>query len=395
MLLLTMLGLAHAQDAAAAEDDEPIDWSEIVLVWPDKFARWRDTRWWVGMELLYPIGLVLAAEENASFRTVALQAKAVIACDQEYTMGRKRLEVGCEIEDIAVRATSVNRFATERGRKIVQRVLDDIDDSLTGAKITLQVNDRGAITNIGLDGLEDQNARERLRAETLRQVLARLIVPFHMKLPKSGVREGQWVEYDSDLMTMPASDASQGSSMIAHYMNFYQGHLLVQDIGAGQTMIRRPPAADWRDEAFDDGTPSIDAPQGTPDIGVGAIGADSSVSAANPSFRPPGSVFEVPLGYRLDMNGVSIYNVDNGVMEERVWSMVGRPYAQNPGNLKLWYTGRIQLLGADDKPDLGPSEQVGYPEAPIPGLPPWTPVDPELAKTLASTPPPTRRPSRK
>lgn len=376
MYLLALLGLATAE-----EPEEPIDYAEVVLVWPDKFARWRDTRWFVGMELLYPVGLVLSAEEDASFRTIALQTKAVIACDQEHKLGGRRLEVGCTIEDITVQATSVNRFKTKRGKEIVQRVLDDIDTSLTGAKVQLQTNERGSIMNIGLDGVSDDNTRERLRAETLRQVLARLFYPFHMKLPKSGVREGQWVEYDSDLMTMPSATASRGSSMIVHYMNFYKGYLLVQDIGAGQVQVDRPPQAAWIDEEID--TTAADA-----------ASSEDGDSAAFDQILP-NNVFDVPIGYKLHLDGVSIYNVDNGVMEERVWSMTGRPNAQNPGNLKLWYSGKIALLGDDDKPDLGKTQQISYPGLQIPGLPAWTSVDPQMAESLDVPPPRTRPASNK
>jgi hypothetical protein len=95
-----------------------------------------------------------------------------------------------------------------------------------------------------------------------------------------------------------------------------------------------------------------------------------------------GTYTEDGLAYALRMDGVSIYNVDNGIMEERVYSMRGKPSAANPSTLGFWYAGRIQLLGEQDRPDVGPTRQVGYPGLAIEGLPAWLPVDPEIAKDL-------------
>jgi hypothetical protein len=154
----------------------------------------------------------------------------------------------------------------------------------------------------------------------------------------------------------------------------------VQDIGAGQVQGSRPEQTDWK--------PSRSASESVPDD------SEDAQFATNPGFSTPDRVFDIPLGYKLHLDGVSIFNVDNGVMEERVWSMQGRPVVQNPSNLKLWYSGRIKLLGDDDKPDLGKTQQIGYPGAPIPGLDPWLPVDPEMAKGL-NVPLPVRQPSKK
>lgn len=378
MTLLAALA-AFAQDPApTANPLEDQDFSEVVLVWPDKFARWQKTRWWVGMELLFPPGLPLDAEENKGFNSIALQTKAIIACDQNAELGRKAIEVMCEIEDIALQATSIRRFKKESDRQLVQDVLDDLDAGLTGAQIQLQTNERGAITNVGLEGLDTRNTRLRMREEAMRQILARLVYPFHMKLQKDGVREGQWVEYDSDLMSMPSRFASQGHSMIVHYLNFYKGYLLVQDIGTGMVqidgMVQQAVGRDGQTQGPQRATAAIDR-----DAEEGASSTDVTFNPTDPNRA---NMLAGPISWKLHMDGVSIYNVDNGVMEERVWSIRGRPNAANPGNLHLWYAGKIRLLGESDHPDLGPTGQIGYPGFPIEGLPPWLPVDPQMAEGL-------------
>lgn len=373
MFLLAALGLA----VSAQEPQEPeMSFSDVVIVWPDKFARWRETRWWVGMELLFPPGIPMDdGLANKNFRSIALQVKSIIACDERATLGRKRLEVACHIEDIALQSTSVDRWKKEKDKQLVQDVLDDIDAALTGARLELQVNERGAITNVGIEGLDTSNNRLRTRAENLRQILARLVYPFHMKLPKNGVKEGHWVEYDSDLMTMPSGFTNQGSSMIVHYMNFYKGYLLVQDIGAG--MLITSPL------------------QRAQDLGIGDAGFDDPTFDDDDDDQAPEIAREEPtqlaqLGnYKLHLDGVSIYNIDNGIMEERVWAMHGRPNAASAtNNLRLHYAGRIRLLGDDDKPDLGPTRQIAYPNVTMAGLPDWTPVDPEMQDTLSAPLPP-------
>lgn len=362
-MLHWMTGLAFAQPAPTAPAEDTEDFSDVVYVWPDKFARWRNTRWHTVADLVFPPGLVLAAENNLQFRTVNLQVAAVLACDEEAELGRKRLEVRCTFEDIAIRATALRGHKSERRRAQVQRVLDEIDTTLTGSAIQLQTNERGAVTNIDLEGIDTRNLRQRERAETLRQVVARVVLPFHMKLDKGGMRKGHWVEFDSALMRMPATDASMGHTIVAHHLNPYRGHLLVQDIGEGTMSIPRPPRVS-------------DGPSEGRDPGLGD--PEDSLGSGNLTFQLPTPAFEVELAYKLRMDGVSIYDPSNGIMTERVWAVVGEPSAGNPGNLRLWYAGRIRMLGEDEHPDLGRSEQIGYPGISIAGFPEWRPADPEL-----------------
>ncbi|MCB9677783.1 MAG: hypothetical protein H6737_21955 [Alphaproteobacteria bacterium] len=372
--LLTLLsGLSWAQDGAAAAD-EPDDFAEVVLVWPDKFARWKDTRWLIATEVVIPTGMVFARTDNQGFRTFAWQIKAVIACDQDYKLGGKHIEVLCEIEDVAIQATSYNRFKREKDKQLVQEVLDELDHKLTNAKVQLQVSDRGSVTNVDLEGLPRKNQREGLINETLRQVTARMMYPFHMKLPKSGVKEGNWPEFDSELMSMPSLDGVRGFTTIVHWMNFYKGYLLVQDIGSGVVEVTSLPS---RIEGLNEGVDG--GGSASKDVGAGT-GADAPTLFSGLGLDEEPAI--VVTTWKLHMDGVSIYNVDNGIMEERVWSMSGTPTASNESLLKYWYSGRIQLLGADDDIDIGPTQQISYPGLEVEGLPVWLPADPELAKDL-------------
>ncbi len=355
-------GSAASDDDVAFEDD----FEDLVIVWPDEFARWRDTRWLIATEVVIPMGMSFGMTNNKAFRTFAWQVKGVVSCDQEHKMSRRAIEVFCEIEDFAIQSTSYDRFTRPRDKALVQEVLDDIDRKLTNATIELQVNKRGAVTNIGMRGLDRRNNRDARINETLRQIIARMFYPFHMKLPKNGVEEGVWPEFDSELMSMPSVDGIQGSSQISHWMNFYKGYLLVQDVGAGIVEVSRNTVNELGPNTFDDSEASGDSPP-TMASGLGI---------------PEGSFDEGGLRWKLGMDGVAIYNIDNGIMEERVWTMTGEPTATNPSLLKYWYSGRIQLLGDNDEPEIGKSQQISYPGIEIEGLPVWLPSDPEIAKDL-------------
>jgi hypothetical protein len=342
------------------------DYDDLVIVWPDQFARWRDTRWLIATEVVIPMGMVFGMTNNKEFRTFAWQVKGVVSCDQEHKNSRRAIEVLCQIEDFAIQSTSYDRFTRERDKQLVQEVLDDIDRKMTQASIELQVNRRGAVTNIGMRGLDRRNIRDAVINETLRQIIARMFYPFHMKLPKNGVQEGVWPEFDSELMSMPSVDGIQGSSQISHWMNFYKGYLLVQDVGEGIVELSWPTVQELGPNSLNDSERD----------------GDASPTLASGLGIPDGAFDEGGLRWKLGLNGVAIYNIDNGIMEERVWTMTGVPTATNPSLMEYWYSGRIQLLGDDDAPELGPSRQISYPGLEIEGLPVWLPADPEIAKDL-------------
>ena len=385
--MLTALAFLSAQPALADETKED-DFSEVVLVWPDKFARWKDTRWLITTEIVVPSGITFAARNNNGFRTIAFQIKAIVACDQDYKLSGKKIEVSCKVNDFALKSTSIDRYKTQRGRDLVQKVLDEIDETFTGSTIQLQVNNRGSVTDIDLEGIPARNDRERKRRETLRQIAARMMYPFHMKLPKSGVREGHWPEFNSELMTMPSLNGIKGTSTIVHWMNFYKGYLLVQDIGEGYVEVT-PPASPSVSVGGDNKSTDLgDTSRSTAGGGLGGGGGNDTIQTGPQTSSDPQeqvfdpTSFDRTLTYNLKMDGVSIYNIDNGVMEERVWSMKGFPTASNDSILSYWYAGRIQMLGEDAKPKLGATEQIGYPKVHFEHVPDWTPVDPEIAKDL-------------
>lgn len=327
MRLLLLAALAVSPFAIA--EDAP----EEIIVYGDPFLRWDDTRWLIETELALPYLITFQQEKNKNFRTAAFQLRAILHCTKEWRQGPHSFEVDCALEDFAMRATVFDDRTFSKEPFNAQPVLDEIDQKLTGAKLQIQVSDNGRVTNIDLEGLPKSNRRTNQIHETLRLVLGRLIIGFDMKLRKQRyMHSGQWVEYNPLLMTMPKpfEMATQGSSMLVHKLDVWKQHRIVQSLGKG----------------------------------VISYGQDESQNT-----------------FKAELNGVSIYDDDEGFMTERVWSLVARATAGSAMAFgaqprPFWQSGRIRHLGENDKPDIGDTLQVVLPgnEAP-PGYGHWIPFD--------------------
>jgi hypothetical protein len=215
-----------------------------------------------------------------------------------------------------VRTTLTIPFAVK-----VAKILAEADERLTGTKLQIQVSDDGQVQNVDIEGLEAHDQRTRRINETLRILLARMMAGFDMKLRKwNNLSEGQWVEYNPELMAMPTPDfvASRGSSILIHQLNKYRGERVVQSVGRGTI-------------SYGDGS--------------------------NENF------------FSTRFNGVSIYDPEEGYMTERVWSLFGTPTASSAiadagAGAPYWHAGRIRILGDGEVADVGPTEEVAMPGAP-------------------------------
>ncbi|HHO51521.1 MAG TPA: hypothetical protein ENK18_11750 [Deltaproteobacteria bacterium] len=384
LALLLALLLALSPHAAAADVLDP-EAAEEIIVYADDFARWDDTRWWISAELILPMGVTFARDMNQSFSSYAFQIQAVIACGKDHRLSKRRWEVSCEIEDVGLLATSLRRWRTERDRQLVEDVLAEIDAKLTGLKVQLQTDFKGGVTNIDLEGLETRNERQRAIQESLRQVVGRVMAGFHLRIPDHAQREGQWVEYRSALMQMPSLTASKGSTTLLHLVTPQQGLQIVQTVGEGTVAVSLP--VQRMASAGGSGAPAAGG------SGAPAARGDASTSGGlGPASAAPPSAVEGPdlLGvststesdldatYSLHATGVAVFDRSTGIMTERVWAVQGEPTASSAGGTRtapFRNVGRIQLLGPDEAPDLGPSTQIALPGQTIEGLGVWRPLE--------------------
>jgi hypothetical protein len=327
----TALGAFAVPGAAGADDLDP---TEEVVVWGDLFARWDDTRWMITTEVALPYEITLARDENQEFDTREVALKTVIGCNKDWRLNKRRYEVGCVIEDFAMQAAVSERRVTEQDIERAQAVLDEIDAKLSGAKLQLQVADDGRVTNLDLEGVPRQNRRQSDIQETLRQILSRVVVGFNLKLQKyNQLHEGKWYEYNSSILSVPgaSSTAAMGSNLVVHYLNPFQGHIIVQSIGKGMVSV--------------DGAPV----------------ANSAVQK---------------MDIALELIGVSTFDKAQGYMLERVWAINGSTTAASMFVSQPYYNaGRIWTLGELDKPDCGPTRVVNGRKQRVAGLPSWEPIE--------------------
>lgn len=361
-----MIGFLGWVSAAIAAPDEA---AEEIIVYGDNFARWDDTRWMVSSQLLLPLGTTFASDENRSFLSHAFQIRAIVACDKDDRLSRKKWEVSCEIEDVGVVVTTQRQWRREKDRANVQAILDETDAKLTGMKVQMQVDESGGITNFDLEGLTADNEREREIQESLRQVISRMMAGFHLRIPDHAQRSGQWVEYHSELMDLPSLTASRGSTTMVHQVTPYQGLQIVQTLGEGTISVNLPNYTKnvFSTSALTDGATlgageSAEAPEtGSPELG-GTTGSESTLE----------------LVYGMNATGVAIFRKADGIMSERVWLVTGHPTSSSAGGTvtaPFENAGRILMLGEHDKPDVGPSKQVAWPGRTMEGLDPWISIE--------------------
>lgn len=307
---------------ASAQDDV----AEEIVVWGDLFARWDNTRWLIETEVGVPWKVTLSKDENRSFATQEYQLRTVLACDKDWKLGNHKYEVDCAIEDFGIVASIAEPNVTENDVLRAQDVLDEIDAKLTSAHLQLQVGDDGRVLNLQLEGMDTGTRRQSVTAETLRQVLSRVVVGFNLKMQKfNQLHEGKWQEFNSTVLTLPlpaGTPGSIGSNLLVHYLNRFQGHVIVQSIGRGSTNV--------------------------------------------------GDTI-----YTLDYTGVSVFDPNDGFMTDRVWALEGAPTASTmfAAQSHYFHAGKIRLLGSDDHPDVGGSRPVNGRRQESLLLPAWTPIE--------------------
>lgn len=330
--------LAGEADAVVVDPGEPT----VITVIGDHFARWDGTRWFLETQIGMPIPYLLYAERNYEFEPIALQVRTTIACEKTWRRGPKRFEVSCKVQDIGLQAAGW-RPKDEHA----QAILDELDTRLTNASIQLIVADDGRLTNIDLEGVEEDNSRQRAIQQQARMLLVRAMAGFHMRLPPDGsIRQGQWVEYNSTLFEIPAvakasgqQDGSApaivnslGGSYIIHQLDRYKGHNVVQSLGEGTIQI----------------------------------GSETQTEDQTSNFK-------------VRFDGVSIYG-DDGIMTERVWAMhgyttAGSWLAQGRVDPLYFHTGRLTKVEVEAVVDVGPTRVVARPGVKLTDLPLWDAIE--------------------
>lgn len=307
-------------DADGPSGDAPSgDASEEIVVWGDRLLRW-ERRWYVQTEVAFPSGLALFAERNLEVVLAAVQVRVVLSCDRDFPMGPLLEEVHCDIEDVGI-------IGLPRGHVTdADRVLAEIDATLTGANVQMQVTPAGAVPYLDLEGVPARNERTRERQEQMRQLMSRALLPFHLKLPGTVQSGATWRETASRLMSMPSGTGSIGNSVVSHRMDLLGDRFIVQSVGTG--MLSPNGGVDYFDTWLD---------------------------------------------------GVAVVDRDTGILSERVWAVRGEPTPSSPcamSGATYHHIGRLRMLGAREHPDVGGTWAARFDDRGDPSAPAWTPLPP-------------------
>jgi hypothetical protein len=321
---------------AAAGAVEP---SEEVFVWGNPFARWQ-RRWFVEAEVQYLEPQVVFGTVNHELSLASVQIRAVLDCEIDFVLGPEAREVSCTIEDFGLVARPRYNLATN------DAVLAEIDDTLTGKVVQLQVKADGQVPNLDLEGIPTRNSRDRKRVEQLRVLMSRVVLPFHIEVTETPRDGAQWHEYNSALFLLPTATTpagvlspssvktgaftggcttgSVGASTIAHYLNLLgKDQMVLQSIGeATLTCPGRSGVLSWNADQV------------------------ASESSAQRDLLA------------MDLHGVAIIDPDTGILTERVWAVTGELTASSPNavyDLRYHHTGRFRMLGQDEQVHIGPS----------------------------------------
>ena len=91
-------------------------------------------------------------------------------------------------------------------------------------------------------------------------------------------------------------------------------------------------------------------------------------------------LFPEQISYIVSLDGVAIYDIETGIMSERVWAMRGKATASSANadgweGARFFNVGRLQLLHPDAVVTLGETRRVAPPGKRNSELPRWVPLD--------------------
>ena len=317
---------------AYADSDEPApdaaDVSDTVIVWARPFARFDDTRWHVRSEIVTPIHTLLGTQQ-VPLRARAWQIEAIIACTLADASGRLR-EADCRIEDAEVRVHLPGKTPDRFERAILAT-----RERLVGARIQLQVNDKGAVPNLDLEDIDADNLVERQLVVGSRTLVGQIAAAFHLNVPKGESGIGvNWPTFKEPLLGLASPRAGMSSVQVANRIDPLDGHFVWQALGKAVST----------------------GPVPNPNAGLPCF---QCTTVTHPEYLD-----DVEYTYAMDYSSVAILDLDRGYPIERVWSVHGNPTASSPGTLRVgtyWSAGTLRQIEPDDVVALGDSGLIGPP----------------------------------
>ncbi|MBX2797757.1 MAG: hypothetical protein KTR31_08820 [Myxococcales bacterium] len=330
--------------------------SEEVVVYGDPFARWDDVRYEVQTELMLPLGIELSRRDDATVRAESVQIHAVLRCNKEAKLGKKRMEVRCRIEDLGLQAIAT-RWSKPSDQPLVASVLQQLDARMTDADVQLQVRADGGVPNVDLEGTNDsRDVQDRAADEALRALLGQVMAAFALVVPNQGTRLGVFEEKNPPLLRIPGVLPSGGSTRMVHTVSRRDMTQIVQTLGEGGVQL---PLPNGRVQNF-----------------IQCMAEDDLCAELEHAF-PKGNMLDQDARYDIRASGVAAYDRATGILSERIWQLQaqGRVIGANVRLPPYVNRGRLTQIERDARRDVGPTRQVAAPGQPAHGLPPWVPLE--------------------
>jgi hypothetical protein len=212
-LLVTLASLSSPSRAA---DNEVLGWD-----WS------RTHRFALESQVQLPLFMWFATPFNHQARVMAFDLRLVTTCGNAQVETKRVVEVLCTIDDLALSAAGMPQ---EEG--LLQPILTELDELLTGSSVQLRMNHEGRLVNIDLEGMDRRNQRTGRISENMRLVVSRAFAGLDLQLPRGD--ELQWPQYDNWLLRAPSAEGTSGAAEVVHSRNSSeQGFLTIQSAGRG------------------------------------------------------------------------------------------------------------------------------------------------------------------
>ncbi len=294
---LSLLGSLMSAPALAADAAGPVwDWSS-------------EHRYFLETEVRLPLLMWFFREFNEQARVTAFRVRMVTTCRPE-EVGKRRSEVLCTIEDVGLSASGLPQ---EQG--LLQPILEELDERLSGAEVQLLVRSDGRLANIDLEGLDRRYQRVGRMNENLRLIVTRAFAGLDLPLPEvhhDGVLHPQWVQTDSWLLRAPVATGNFGTAQVIHS---------TQDVDSRVMEI---------------------------------------VTVGRGILVPGGGRNQ----YDVVLEGEATFDTRGGRMLDRSWSMMGVPtpssaISEGTAGYPYLQIGRVTHLPNDQTVDVGVTEDLG------------------------------------
>lgn len=296
MFVITMLGAFAIASSSAAQQG------------PSDAVRWdfdQRHRYAVEANMRLPEMIWLGTRFNTQARFDAMHVRMVLQCEPGVKETRRSWTLQCELENVGFSAEALPQ---EVG--LVQEIVTELDERLTGAVVRLQMRNDGRLTNINLRNLRRRNQRFAFINENLRLVLSRALAGFDLPLPRN-TEDNAWVQHSSWMMLAPTRYGSASSSEIVHKVTDVQPtSLTITSAGRGLVV---------------------------PDDGWNK--------------------------YAARVEGQTVFDTVNGRILDRTWTLVGGPtassvIAQGTEGYPYIVHGRVVALSEGQAWDVGESEEL-------------------------------------